>query len=33
MTGTKDSETAGRDNCGHDPGLATEAPAEKPLSS
>jgi len=32
-TGTENSETAGRDNCGHDPGLATEASAEKPPSS
>ena len=33
MNGTKNSETTGRDNCGHDPGLTTEAPAGKPLQA
>lgn len=30
MERKRNSETAGRDNCGHDPGLTTEAPAGKP---
>jgi hypothetical protein len=33
MSGKMNSETTGRDNCGHDPGLTTEAPAEKPLQA
>jgi RNA-directed DNA polymerase len=30
MERKRNSETAGRDNCGHDPGLTTKAPAGKP---
>jgi len=30
MERTRNSETAGRDNCGHDPGLTTEAATGKP---
>jgi group II intron reverse transcriptase/maturase len=33
MKGKMNSETTGRDNCGHDLGLTTEAPAGKPLQA